>query len=870
MMIRKIDVAQGVYWIEIPEADLRILCGCPADSVKHLIKRGLILRQEIRGVYCETGPNAILLSDRTLQNGEFANLSEFPVLQMLYKQGLLIPGHPNNRGQKPILIGAAEQLSSQMQYIYRGNYGLISREEIMQTGIGATEAEAMMRLKLRFAFGRIQPSREFLDARVVADAPVEITNGVMVKRIRSNVFEFSYREEQVIVDLNLPAGTRYESAYPLGFRKLEREFFSVIHSGEGDGWDANRPSMSSIVSFQGKIYLIDAGPNLSYILTALGIGVNEIDGIFQTHAHDDHLAGITCLMKVGHRIKLFSTPLVRATMMKKLAALLAVEEDRCPNFFEFHDLRFDIWNDIEGLEVMPIYSPHPVETNVFIFRTLWGEGYRSYAHFADIVSLKVLEGMVADVPGADGISRQDFERVKAAYLTHADIKKIDIGGGMIHGEAEDFRSDTSGKILLAHRASDPTPEEKEIGSSSAFGTLDALISGQSDSLRHKAFGYIQNHFQETPVHLIRTLLNHPIVTINPGQIILKQGEAPMHVFVIVSGEVEKISTRDSFMMTLSAGHLIGNPARLDEGVTRYTYRAASFVQALKISATLFETIMLGHGHFENAQLTEEIRSFLESTRLFGEGISASVLFTIIGKIKSLTLAPGEALTRRDLDAFNIIISGKVERRLGDEVAETLHAGNYFGEEWAVLKIPSLFHFRVVEETRIYQLSGDVIANIPAVRWKLYECYLNRAAEVTHMSDKHNGLAWQTDFIIGVSQMDIQHKRLFEIANSIAETLRFNNESDMLAESFAALIDYTHYHFAAEDALMSLYGFPESESHAKSHREHERMAEEYFENIRNGKIPGKIEFQQFMNDWLLHHILVEDRKYSAFLNARGVY
>ena len=89
MGIHKIEVARGIQWVEIPEADLRILCGCPADAVKHMLKRGLILEKERKGVTCETGPNAILLSDLALQNGEFANLAEFPVLQMLYKQGLI-------------------------------------------------------------------------------------------------------------------------------------------------------------------------------------------------------------------------------------------------------------------------------------------------------------------------------------------------------------------------------------------------------------------------------------------------------------------------------------------------------------------------------------------------------------------------------------------------------------------------------------------------------------------------------------------------------------------------------------------------------------------------------------------------------------
>ena len=119
-------------------------------SVKHLVKRGLITSTERDGVTFESGPNAILLSDVLIQNGRFANLAEFPVMQMLYRQGMILPNHPNNTGEKPLLIGLAGQVSAQLQYVYRGNYGLISKEEFMEAGISAEKAEEMMFLKLFF------------------------------------------------------------------------------------------------------------------------------------------------------------------------------------------------------------------------------------------------------------------------------------------------------------------------------------------------------------------------------------------------------------------------------------------------------------------------------------------------------------------------------------------------------------------------------------------------------------------------------------------------------------------------------------------------------------------------------------------------
>ena len=76
--IRKVPVSTGIFWIEVPNADVRILCGCPADAVKHLLRKGLIVSIEVDGVGCETGPNAILLSDLMIQNGASATSPSFP------------------------------------------------------------------------------------------------------------------------------------------------------------------------------------------------------------------------------------------------------------------------------------------------------------------------------------------------------------------------------------------------------------------------------------------------------------------------------------------------------------------------------------------------------------------------------------------------------------------------------------------------------------------------------------------------------------------------------------------------------------------------------------------------------------------------
>ena len=251
--VRKIKVATGIYWIEVPDAEVFILCGCPADSVKHLMKKGLITENEEQGVIFETGPNVILLSDIQIQNGSFSNLAEFPVLQMFYRQGMLLPDHPQNNGIKPMLIGSEDQVKSQLQYIYRGNYGLVSKEELLHTGLSSDTTDELMKVKMKFAFGEIKPFHELLDYKIVSSQYSEVRNGVKIRRINVNEFEVVYMDESVTVNLNLSPEQYYDVPYPLGFHNIKREYFTVVHTGDGDGWDINRPCMASIIFFQGKV-----------------------------------------------------------------------------------------------------------------------------------------------------------------------------------------------------------------------------------------------------------------------------------------------------------------------------------------------------------------------------------------------------------------------------------------------------------------------------------------------------------------------------------------------------------------------------------------------------------------------------------------
>lgn len=869
-LLRKIEVTTGVWWIEVPQAGVSVLCGCPADAVKHLMKRGLIVSTEMNGVPFETGPNIILLSDAMVQNGSFSNLAEFPVLQMLYRQGMILPDHPGNTGIKPMLIGSADQVRAQMQYIYRGNYGLVNEEEIVEAGETPERARDLMRMKLRFAFGAIRHPGDLLDTLVVDNEPVEIRNGVTVRRMMFNVFEFSYQGQTAVVDLNLPPFETYESPYPLGFYRLRREYFAVIHSGEGDGWDINRPSMSSIVMFQGKVYLVDAGPNILYSLNALGIGVNEIEGIFHTHSHDDHFAGLTTLIRSDHKLKYYSTPLVRASVAKKVAALLSIEEAAFSDYFDVCPLVEGEWNAIEGLEVKPVFSPHPVETTIIHFRAMWEGGYRTYSHFADICRLSVLQSFVTDDPAAPGISQALYDRVAADYLAPADVKKIDVGGGMIHGDAYDFRDDMSGKIILAHTSQRNTRAQKAIGSSASFGTVDVLIPSNHDFIWPYAFEALDAYFPGIPRHQIRVLLNNPVVTFNPGTILVKERMPNDHIYLLLSGSVEMIPIEIEMRSVLSAGALIGELSGLFGTPASETYRAASFVQALAIPCSLYLEFVRYNNVFSGVSRLLEHREFLLRTSLFGEVVSSKSLNRIAQGMDRESF-PADTVIEPGPGQVAMLKAGSAGRFLGEHMFESLKPGDFFGEEVAIFATPSLLRVRSLEGCEIYLVPAETLRDIPSVRWKLFEASTKRTRAMVEAGEHARVLIkWHDEYSVGVQRIDSHHKRLFEIGNSVLDMMERKSTDTEVAETMGLLREYARFHFSEEEGLLIRYKYPEFSSHRTRHQRLLEQLTELQAAVAGGRGYNEAEVLTFLQEWIVGHTLAEDRKSAIYLNSKGVY
>ncbi|MBF0262664.1 MAG: bacteriohemerythrin, partial [Magnetococcales bacterium] len=334
--------------------------------------------------------------------------------------------------------------------------------------------------------------------------------------------------------------------------------------------------------------------------------------------------------------------------------------------------------------------------------------------------------------------------------------------------------------------------------------------------------------------------------------------------------VEKIRTRDDFLSRIHSGALVGEMAGLMGTPSTHTYATVGYVKALEIPVGMYRELVQRNGFMERILRHSDLSGFLQSTRLFSEGMSTPIIAQLLDDMEMRTIHAGQYLLCRDLNRLNLIRRGRVERSLAGKRIDMLEVGDHFGEERSVFQTPCLFRLKAEEDLEVYQFSGHLLRDIPIVRWKLFEAYHTRSMMVVHGDGANDQFHWDSAFNIQILEMDTHHKRLVEIANAIIEILRHGEDWGSLENAFESLVDYTEYHFQAEEYLMERYGYPELARHQARHRQLVEQVIAYRDQLQQHSHWQQLDFRGFFTQWLVRHILQEDRQYGEFLNARCVF
>ena len=125
------------------------------------------------------------------------------------------------------------------------------------------------------------------------------------------------------------------------------------------------------------------------------------------------------------------------------------------------------------------------------------------------------------------------------------------------------------------------------------------------------------------------------------------------------------------------------------------------------------------------------------------------------------------------------------------------------------------------------------------------------------------IGWTDEYEIDRGVIDNEHRTLFDLANRVFGMATPEIGKGEIVEVVKALFHYMEYHFRHEEELMVQCDYPDLLEHTQCHR---RIAKEMANSLRATKDIRlyAVELRHTMVDWVLTHMINEDKKIGAYL------
>lgn len=131
------------------------------------------------------------------------------------------------------------------------------------------------------------------------------------------------------------------------------------------------------------------------------------------------------------------------------------------------------------------------------------------------------------------------------------------------------------------------------------------------------------------------------------------------------------------------------------------------------------------------------------------------------------------------------------------------------------------------------------------------------------------ITWDEKYSVGVREVDLQHKKLVEMVNTLHDAMKAGKGKDALASVLQDLINYAASHFATEEKYMTKFNYPAYPTHKNEHEKFVKQVLDFQKDFNSGKAVMTLEVMNFLKNWLVNHILGTDKKFGPFFNGHGL-
>lgn len=130
--------------------------------------------------------------------------------------------------------------------------------------------------------------------------------------------------------------------------------------------------------------------------------------------------------------------------------------------------------------------------------------------------------------------------------------------------------------------------------------------------------------------------------------------------------------------------------------------------------------------------------------------------------------------------------------------------------------------------------------------------------------------WQASLETGAELVDSQHKEIFSRVNALLSAMQQGKGRAEVVAVIDFLGKYVVSHFAAEEGLMKQNGYPGYLAHQQLHKafvaDFDELRREFEANGSSSLLV--IQVQRRVIDWLMNHIVKEDKRIAEFLRGKA--
>jgi len=133
------------------------------------------------------------------------------------------------------------------------------------------------------------------------------------------------------------------------------------------------------------------------------------------------------------------------------------------------------------------------------------------------------------------------------------------------------------------------------------------------------------------------------------------------------------------------------------------------------------------------------------------------------------------------------------------------------------------------------------------------------------------LKWSTSHAVFVTEIDDEHKEIFEAVSNVQEVLASGGPFLEIRKLTQRLISCIDEHFAHEERLMRAARYGSIRWHKEKHDNARRRVGQFVLRIEQADPKAGLELVEYLTPWLHEHTRLADRMMGAFLrNQRCIW